>query len=35
MREYGGDVPFVRLEARALAKEQFSFKAFFYYAIRS
>jgi len=35
MPEYGGDVHFVCLEARALAKKQFSFKDFFYYAIRS
>jgi len=34
MREYGGDVHFVCLEARALAKKQFSF-SLFYYAIRS
>jgi len=26
MREYGGDVHFVCLEAQALAKKQFSFK---------
>ena len=34
MGEYGGDVHFVCLEARALAKKQFSF-SLFYYAIRS
>jgi len=35
MRQYGGDVHFVCLEAaRALAKKHFSF-SLFYYAIRS
>ena len=34
MREYGGDVCFVCLEAQALAKKQSSFKVY-YYAIRS
>jgi len=29
MREYGGDVHFVCLEARALAKKHFRFKVFF------
>jgi len=33
MREYGGDIHFVRLEAEALAKKQFSF-TLFYYTIR-
>jgi len=29
MRKYGGDIHFVCLETQALAKKQFSLKAFF------
>jgi len=29
MREYGGDIHFIYLEAQALAKKRFSFNVFF------